>query len=733
MFDSNTLFCEDDMTETEMLFSEFKKEYGFPLDPEQSEACKTVDGKVLLLAVPGSGKTTVMIARLGYMIRVCGINPRQILAITYSVSGTKEMKKRYQDAFGSCDVEFRTINGFCAAMISRYEKVKGRKAFELIERDTDVSAILRSVLAEQGIFPTENDLREIKTAISYCKNSMIEDKDIEKEIRLEGKNFAEIYRAYEAYKREKRLMDYDDQLVYGYTILKNHPEVNAVYADRFKYICVDEAQDTSRLQHEIIRLLTDRGGSLFMVGDEDQSIYGFRAAYPQALIDFKKTYPDAKILTISNNYRSTKSIVSAADTFIKQNSDRLNKDKTMKTDNGEGEKPAKIKLTDLRLLPDYIRRVSAEKSEGTTACLFRLNESMLPIIDLLYEKEIPFRVRGGDGLFFTSTTVTDVINILKFASDPYDSELWSKLYYKLPLGITKAENERAIAYNFGENMLPIPDYLSTAVFLNDKKRARAKLIWENLRRINSADTYEALRHIFFSLGYNNKRSDKVSETTKRNTLFAIAYRHRSRGEFYSRLTELEDAVKRGAVSKSGLILSTIHSAKGMEFDRVILCDCKNGVLPAIPFSPSLKDDERAEREEDRRLFYVGMTRAKTRLEIVTWDSEFGALTSGFEFPDNVFEPHKSHKAGNSGSKTAQKESFLRQKQSKIGTFWTEKDEEFLQSLMHIGVGVKHKTFGVGRIIYLNGSFAEIKFDRYPVSKTLDLKTCITHRLISKID
>lgn len=715
------------MTETETLFSEFKKEYGFPLDPEQSEACKTVDGKILLLAVPGSGKTTVMIARLGYMTRVCGISPRSILAITYSVAGTKEMQKRYQRAFGSCDIEFRTINGFCATMINRYEKVKGRKAFELIERDESVSSILRTVMNELGIFPTENDLREVKTAITYCKNSMLDDGEIEKEIKLEGKNFAEIYRAYEAYKRDRRLMDYDDQLVYGYTILKNHPEVNAVYADRFKYVCVDEAQDTSRLQHEIIKLLVNKSGNVFMVGDEDQSIYGFRAAYPKALLDFKETYPDAKILTISNNYRSTKSIVSAADSFIKQNTQRISCGKTMKTDNGEGVAPVKVKLSDLRLLPDYIRRVSAEKSDGTTACLFRLNESMLPIIDMLNEKEIPFRVRGGDGLFFTSSTVTDVINILNFASDPYDGELWKKIYYKLPLGVTKAENERAIAYNFGENMLPIPDYLSTAVFLNDKKRARAKRIWEELQRINSSDTYEAIRSIFFSLGYNNKRADKVSEITKRNTLFALAYRHRSRSDFYQRLRELEGEIKRGAVANDGLILSTIHSAKGLEFDRVILCDCKNGVLPSVPMKSNLKDSEKAEREEDRRLFYVGMTRAKSTLEIVTWDSEFGALTSGFEFPDDVFEPRKTR---NSGAKTAQNGTFTRRKASKNGTFLTEKDEMFLEELMQVGVALKHKTFGNGKIIYLNGSFAEIKFDRYPVSKTLDLRTCVMNKLIT---
>ncbi len=708
------------MTEAEKRFSDFKKEYGFPLDKEQSEACLTVNGKVLLLAVPGSGKTTVMIARLGYMTRVLNIDPRSVLAITYSVAGAREMSERYRKAFGSRDIEFRTINGFCAAMINRYERVKGRSAFELIEKDSDVSSILRSIMAEKGSFPTENELRDIKTAITYVKNSMLTESEIEKDILLENIDFPEIYREYESFKRAKRLMDYDDQLVYGYTILKNHPEVNAVYADRFKYVCVDEAQDTSRLQHEIIKELVSKNGNLFMVGDEDQSIYSFRAAYPKALLDFKETYPDAKILTISSNYRSTKSIVRASDSFIKQNTERLISGKTMQTSNDEGSPPRRIKLSDLSLLPDYIRRISSETEYGSTACLFRLNESMLPIIDLLSEKEIPFRVRGGDGLFFTSSTVTDVMNILDFSANPYDSELLRKIYYKLPLGITKAELERAISYNIGSDMLPYPDYLSTAAYLNEKKRARALRLWENIKKINESDTYEAIRTVFFSLGYNNRRSDRISETTKRNTLLALSRRHRSRDGFRRRLRELEGEVKRGSVSRDGIILSTIHSAKGMEFDRVLLCDCKNGILPATPFKSGLSNEEKAEREEDRRLFYVGMTRAKSTLEIITWDSEFGAMGSGWEFPDSVFAPKKVQKEAVFDTKTAQN-----------GTFSAQKDTEFLSQLMNIGVTLRHKTFGRGEIIALNGTFAEIKFDRYPLSKTLDLKTCVMNKLIKK--
>lgn len=632
------------MERDDSAFESFKTEYGFPLDPEQSEACKTVDGKILLLAVPGSGKTTVMISRLGYMTRVLEKDPRSILAITYSVAGTKEMSFRYRRAFGQCDIEFRTINGLCAAMIHRYEKVLGRTAFDLIEKDGDVSAILRSIMIESGVFPTENDLRDVKTAITYAKNSMLTNDEIEKKVRVDGCDFPGIYKAYEKFKLKNRLMDYDDQLVYGYKILKNHPEVNAVYADRFKYVCVDEAQDTSKLQHAIIDLLAKKHGNLFMVGDEDQSIYGFRAAYPKALLEFKNTHPDAKVLAISNNYRSNAAIVRAADRFIRLNTERLDPDKSMHTQNAEGAAPKRIKLSDLRLLPDYIRRVTLEKTHGSTAALFRLNESMIPIIDFLSQKKIPFRVRGADGLFFTSGVVNDIINILRFASDPYDSELLRKIYYKLPIGLTKSDIERAIIHNSGPDMLPYPDYLSSAVWLSEKKRARAQKMWEEILKINASDTYEAIRNIFFSLGYNSKHSDRMSEITKRNTLLSIADRHRGRDDFYSRLSELEEEVKRGSVSDNGIILSTIHSAKGMEFDRVILCDCTDGILPTFKASKNLSDDEKSTREEDRRLFYVGITRARKILELISWESEFGARCGGWEFIDCLLGAKKTKKS-----------------------------------------------------------------------------------------
>lgn len=706
-----------------LTFEEYKSKYGIALDYDQDRACRSVNGKVMLLAVPGSGKTTVMIARLGYMTRALGISAESILAVTYSVAGAREMKQRYERLFGYCDVEFRTIHGFCAVLINRYESLRGRKAFTLMEKDNDSASVVRKIMTEYGGYPTENELREVQTAITYCKNSMLTDAEIEKEITVNGRDFYQIYKAYETFKLENKLMDYDDQLVYGLKILKSCPDVCAVYADRFKYVCVDEAQDTSRLQHEIIAILVKRCGNVFMVGDEDQSIYGFRAAYPQALIDFDKTYPDAVVMNISKNYRSTGKLVALSDRFIKANTERHGSEKTMSTDNPEGESPLRVRLSDLRLLPDYIRRVYAERDEGqSTALLFRLNDSMLPIIDVLFDKEIPFRVRGGDGLFFTHSTVTDVINIFEFAADPYNTELFSKIYFKLNLSLSKAELQNVIKYNTGNDRLPIVSFIASSTYIKEFKRAKARKLVRDLEKMNASDTYEALRTLFFESGYGKYHDARTLDTTKRNVLLAIAYRYRTREAFFQRLKALEGAIRRGSVSEEGLILSTIHSAKGMEFDNVILCDCKNGVLPSgeSVMLPGMSKEDKKLLEEERRLFYVGVTRAKKHLELVSWESEFGAETDGFDFVD-IFLSGKTENVSASPSVSAASPS-KRMKADRIA----EESQKY-----YIGVNIKHKLFGKGVIVSKKDNTITVRFKGHSVPKTLSLTTCIENSLISE--
>lgn len=707
----------------EMTYSEYKERYSLPLDPAQDKACIETEGHILLLAVPGSGKTTVMIARLGYLTKGLSVPADSILAVTYSVAGAKEMQTRYEKLFGSRDIEIRTINGFCAKVINRYEKCRGTRAFRLIDNDGEVSGIIRKIMTSCGGYPSENEVKDIKTAITYCRNSMLSDGEISKMIPAEGRDFAEIYKNYRDFKRANRLMDYDDQLCYAYRILCTCPDVYGYYADRFRYICVDEAQDTSKIQHMIIRKLTERGGNLFMVGDEDQSIYGFRAAYPDGLMEFDTVYPDAKILYIEKNYRSSRTIVEAAGRFISVNTSR--REKHMVTDRGNGAPVKYTELGDLRELPAYILHKASEAaadSEHTTALLCRVNDSFLPIIDVLYDEGIPYRVRSGDGLFFTHYIVTDICKLLEFAADPFDTELFEQLYYKLSCGIGRTDFEYAVRNNIGKDMLSYPEYIASCPIYKENVRKRMKRVCAALTKANNAlirgKCADAIRAVMDG-GYGAYLSYRTRDLTKISTLTAIAERQVSLKAFLSRLELLKELVTSGSDEGDGIILSTIHSSKGREFDSVILCDCRNGLLPSVTEPENCKffsEDELRIREEDRRLFYVAVTRAKNELEIITYRRIMGELSDGFDYV-NVFAGKNLYvsEKGMSAVKPVRK---IVTKEQLDG--YTE------------GTAVYHKSFGEGVITGRSGGFAEVRFIRYQLPKKIDLTVCIENGLLREI-
>lgn len=281
------------------------------------------------LLCPGSGKTTVLVTRLGYMIYCRNIHPESILTVTYTVAATKDMSKRFADRFGeemAEKLEFRTINGICARIIQYYGRKIGKTPFELVKEEKNTTGMLVKICQEHGMgYPTESDLKNVRTMITYIKNMMLNDKEIQKleeesDIRIRG-----IYQAYCSQMREKKWMDYDDQMLYAYKMLRMDSRLLEHFQNLYPYICVDEAQDTSKIQHAIIALLAAKSENLFMVGDEDQSIYGFRAAYPEALLDFEKDHPGARVLLMEENFRSNAKTVSAADKFIQKNTLRHEK------------------------------------------------------------------------------------------------------------------------------------------------------------------------------------------------------------------------------------------------------------------------------------------------------------------------------------------------------------------------------------------------------------------------
>ena len=277
-----------------MTYPEFKARYALTPDPQQEAAILRAEGPTLLLAVPGSGKTTTLVTRLGYLIHCLGVEPGRILTVTYTVAAAGDMKRRFAALFGEAHagaLAFRTINGICQSIISYYAWAKGAEPFALWTNEGELNALVRWLMQSHGAeWPGEQEVKEVRGQITCCKNGMLRDEEI-RAIRMDGVDFPAVYFGYRAYLEEHRRMDYDDQLVFAWRALRRYPELLAWYQRRFPCLSVDEAQDTSKIQHTIIRLLAGQNGNLFMVGDEDQSIYGFRAACPQALTEFDRALP----------------------------------------------------------------------------------------------------------------------------------------------------------------------------------------------------------------------------------------------------------------------------------------------------------------------------------------------------------------------------------------------------------------------------------------------------------
>ena len=627
-----------------MEWQEFERKFPQKLNKQQKEAVQSVEGPVLLLAVPGSGKTTVLVTRLGYMIYAKGIAPEKILTVTYTVAATEDMAARFASLFGTDMADrltFKTINGICAGIIHTYGRKTGRTPFALLNDEKVIADTLAKIYQKtERMYATESDLQTVRTLITYIKNSMLTEAEIRELDKTADMKISAIYKEYNTWLREQKLMDYDDQMVYAYTMLQRFPELLRLYQDKFPYLCVDEAQDTSKIQHAIIALLSSRTDNLFMVGDEDQSIYGFRAAYPEALLSFEKNHPGAKVLLMEENFRSGAGIVNAADTFIQKNTLRHKKHMRAIKDGEEVVKEIAVKTRDdqYRYLAAVAEKCAAAQTGGVTgnvtegkagsrtagaahtvAVLYRDHECALPLIDLLEQKEIPYRMRNAEISFFTHRTVLDVLNIMKLAMHPKDAETFLQVYYKINTYIRKedalqiariSETQDISVWNAAVRYHGLSDYTMSSV--QNTRMHMQQLLTERGDK--------AVKRILYYMGYQEYLERCGLKADKIEILRILGSREDSMAGLLQRLRELQDILTRKETDYScNFILSTIHASKGLEYDTVYLMDVTDGILPA----QMLKNPEKASREEretyeeERRLFYVGATRAKSELYVFT--------------------------------------------------------------------------------------------------------------------
>lgn len=733
-----------------MEWKEFETTFSVKLNQQQKEAVQSTKGPVLLLAVPGSGKTTVLVTRLGYMIYCRNIPPESILTVTYTVAATKDMSERFAVRFGedmAKRLEFRTINGICAMIIQYYGRRIGKTPFELVKDEKATTGMLIKICQDHGMgYPTESDLKNVRTLITYIKNMMLNEEELQKLEEESDIRIAGIYREYCRQMREQKLMDYDDQMLYAYNMLRKDPGVLAYFQNRYPYICVDEAQDTSKIQHAIIALLAAGTGNLFMVGDEDQSIYGFRAAYPEALLSFEKKHSGAKVLLMEENFRSNAKIVEAADKFIQKNT--LRHEKHMRAAREAGADIREISLKSRKAQYVYLMKAAQECTTGMagmsgseehrgradasvteTAVLYRDNECAIPLIDLLERKNIPYRMRNADLSFFTHRTVLDVQNIIRFAMDPKDTELFMQIYYRLKLFFNKKDALRYAQISQEKDM----EVLDAALKYGNLEKYQEDNI-RNLKRqmvrILNMPGDEAVNQILTYMGYQDYLKKMGMNANKLETVKLIGSRVESPEKLLERLEELRTIIQEKVSDKDcPFILSTMHASKGLEYDTVYLLDVMDGILPEkVLANPRTASKEELETyEEERRLFYVGVTRAKNQLNVFTTNkpSKFCSELLGKR---NLRENQQKEYAGikkwgdyspagtygikGNGMYHGYGTGHGSQKQPG-------KSYQELADALGEGMIVKHKKFGEGVVVDMEGEHIRIQFGDNV--KNMDLK------------
>ena len=662
-----------------------KEQFHLSFTQQQLQAIETIDGPVLLLAVPGAGKTTVMVSRIASMIYEHGIAPSSILTITFSKAGARDMRRRYEGLFGQLEKEtplFCTIHSFCYQVVGSYCQATGGVAPQLIEARERSMALREIYQRINQEFLSEDLEEELVSNLSFIKNAMLRQEDVEQNekqpaekrvLETQIKNLWSIYKAYSNFKRDNGLMDFDDMLSYTLTILKKYPQILEYYQDRYPYLCVDEAQDTSKLQHAVIGLLAQKSQNLFLVGDEDQSIYRFRGACPENLLEFPKQCPKAKLLKMEENFRSTGEIVEHANRFISFNKQRY--PKNMFTHNERGGPIEVKKLHDFA--DQYHAAIEAYLAEpGTTAFIYRNNLSAVPIADILDRNDVDFYIKEHKARLKNNYVVSDVLAFFSLSFDPKDFAAFSRIFYK-----TSSCLKRNMLSRIPQGpLMEGESYFDRMVTLCDENQNTGKIRYISMmvEQLHKMEPVKAMECILYQIGYLGyleftSGAGYSMQAQKLNILMSLASRVSTVEQFLDRIDELDEIVVQHAQRpQARLTLTTAHSAKGLEFDTVVLLDCMDDIFPAHSAVEKWKLGMEEEMEEEARLFYVACTRARKRLVLPY--ANFSANTPAVpsRFLSRLMEPEQ------------------KEEQTKADGI-----------RLYPGLMIEHKNFGRGQVVSVN--------------------------------
>jgi len=633
-------------------FSQLKSEYGIILNHQQLQAAGHIAGPALVLAGPGSGKTTVVTARTAMLIASGKASPDRILTLTFNKAAQLEMQARYNRLFGKLggSARFSTFHSFCYGILRDYEQCQGKR-FRLIEGTDDhqesKSAILKNIWRELNQRQAgDDDLEILSNEIGLVKNRMISEKDFGS-LELQTPRFAEFYRAYEEYKRTRNMIDFDDMLVHAWHILNQYPDILSRYRSRYDFYQVDEAQDLSKLQFEILRLVMPSDNpNVFVVADDDQSIYGFRGADPGYILGMGTQYPGLRLYMLENNYRSSRNIVEISSRFIKTNKKRF--DKQHCTLNPPFLNPAIVHVRDageqLAFIADRIRELRERHGNIQTAVLYRNNLSSVCLVDYFERHGIPYRVRQNKVHFIQHWMVQDILAFFRFALVPYDRESFQRICYRMNRYISKTMVQQALMHD----RLEVMDAISTSPDLNpfqQKKMLELKHEWRRFAMMSPDKALAYIENEFMYFSGIKSLCDKTGQSFDRvyamfGILKTLAEGISTIPLFLERLARLERLLespsgKHGRDDDFHVTLTTLHSGKGLEFDAVFMVDLIQDEIPGQHAIKAMHAGYESEMAEERRLFYVGMTRARKYLYLVAPEQSQGLPATRSTFVNEV--------------------------------------------------------------------------------------------------
>lgn len=722
-----------------------KNELFANMNPRQKEAVMHTEGPLLLMAGAGSGKTRVLTHRIAYLIEEKNVNPWNILAITFTNKAAREMKERVNQLLGSGgeDVWVSTFHSMCVRILRRdVDQIGYSRNFTIIDT-SEQNTLMKRVLKELNIDPKKYDPRSILGAISNAKNELLTPADYENQ---QGSLFEQIVgRCYALYQKELRnnqCMDFDDLIMNTIRLFKENEDALQFYQRKFHYIHVDEYQDTNHAQYTLVNLLADRFKNLCVVGDADQSIYGWRGANMQNILDFEKDYPDAAVILLEQNYRSTQTILNAANQVIKNNRNRP--DKNLWTENRAGEKITYYRgdseRDEARFIVSEMQKQIADKGRkfGDFAVLYRTNAQSRVIEEMLLKANVPYTMVGGRK-FYDRKEIRDILAYLSAIANPSDSLSLERIINvpKRGIGATSVEKLREFASLHEWSLLEAAmnvDLANISGKAGKELGSFGMMMDQFAQMIPYLSVTELTKEILDKTGYkqdlinqNNLESQSRLENLEEFLTVTQEFDKRFEAQneddadapeekltvFLNDLALLSD-VDSYEEESSQVTLMTLHAAKGLEFPVVFLIGLEENIFP---LSRALMEE--SELEEERRLAYVGITRAEEELFLTNAFSRTLYGRTQYNRPSRFVEEIEQDLLQSLGERTQPKGAAASFQPKVFKPTYTQPRQSTVSSRQtttaagnqwQVGEKVNHKKWGVGTIVRTTGAAQDLELD-----------------------